>query len=79
MTVQQPTTSDDELQARTIESQNLAAAREADRQRLEGILQGAPIGMSVMDGPDHIYRLNNVAALAQSGTQRGRGARSRGR
>ena len=66
-TVEELTTTNDELQARTIESQNLAAAREADRQRLEDILQGAPIGMSVMDGPDHIYRLSNVAALAQLG------------
>src|SRR5215217_5926408 len=61
------TTTNDELQSRTIESQNLAAAREADRQRLEEILQGAPIGMSVMDGPDHIYRLSNLAALEQLG------------
>jgi two-component system, chemotaxis family, CheB/CheR fusion protein len=66
-TVEELTTTNDELQARTIESQNLAAAREADRQRLEGILQGAPIGMSVMEGPDHIYRLSNVAALKQLG------------
>ena len=66
-TVEELTTTNDELQARTIESQNLAAAREADRQRLEDILQGAPIGMSVMDGPDHIYRLSNVAALEQLG------------
>jgi two-component system CheB/CheR fusion protein len=66
-TVEELTTTNDELQARTIESQNLAAAREADRQRLEGILQAAPIGMSVMDGLDHIYRLTNVAALAQLG------------
>ena len=66
-TVEELTTTNDELQARTIESQNLAAAREADRQRLEDILQGAPIGMSVMDGPEHIYRLSNVAALAQLG------------
>jgi two-component system, chemotaxis family, CheB/CheR fusion protein len=66
-TVEELTTTNDELQARTIESQNLAAARETDRQRLEDILQGAPIGMSVMDGPDHIYRLSNVAALEQLG------------
>src|SRR5215212_5122991 len=66
-TVEELTTTNDELQARTIESQNLAAAREADRQRLEEILQGAPIGMSVMDGPDHIYRLSNLAALEQLG------------
>src|SRR5215207_5079818 len=66
-TVEELTTTNDELQARTIESQNLAAAREADRQRLEDTLQGAPIGMSVMDGPDHIYRLSNVAALEQLG------------
>ena len=66
-TVEELTTTNDELQARTIESQNLAAAREADRQRLEDILQGAPIGMSVMDGPDHIYRLSNLAALEQLG------------
>src|SRR5829696_5495897 len=65
--VEEMTTTNDELQARTIESQNLAAARETDRQRLEDILQGAPIGMSVMDGPDHIYRLSNVAALEQLG------------
>jgi two-component system, chemotaxis family, CheB/CheR fusion protein len=66
-TVEELTTTNDELQARTIESQNLAAAREADRQRLEEILQGAPIGMSVMDGPDHVYRLSNLAALEQLG------------
>jgi two-component system, chemotaxis family, CheB/CheR fusion protein len=66
-TVEELTTTNDELQARTIESQNLAAAREADRRRLEDILQGAPIGMSVMDGPDHIYRLSNLAALEQLG------------
>src|SRR5918993_521650 len=66
-TVEELTTTNDELQARTIESQNLAAAREADRKRLEEILQGAPIGMSVMDGPDHIYRLSNLAALEQLG------------
>src|SRR5215212_4129024 len=66
-TVEELTTTNDELQARTIESQNLAAAREADRKRLEEILQGAPIGMSVMDGMDHIYRLTNVATLAQLG------------
>src|SRR5215212_939737 len=66
-TVEELTTTNDELQARTIESQNLAAAREADRRRLEEILQGAPIGMSVMDGPDHIYRLSNLAALEQLG------------
>src|SRR5215203_3451140 len=66
-TVEELTTTNDELQARTIESQNLAAARETDRQRLEGILQGAPIGMSVMEGPEHIYRLTNVAALEQLG------------
>jgi two-component system, chemotaxis family, CheB/CheR fusion protein len=66
-TVEELTTTNDELQARTIESQNLAAAREADRQRLEGILQGAPIGMSVMEGLEHIYRLSNVATLTQLG------------
>src|SRR5215213_3489617 len=66
-TVEELTTTNDELQARTIESQNLAAAREADRQRLEEILQGAPIGMSVMDGSAHIYRLSNLAALEQLG------------
>jgi two-component system, chemotaxis family, CheB/CheR fusion protein len=66
-TVEELTTTNDELQARTIEAQNLAAARETDRQRLEEILQGAPIGMSVMDGPDHIYRLSNLAALEQLG------------
>jgi two-component system, chemotaxis family, CheB/CheR fusion protein len=66
-TVEELTTTNDELQARTIESQNLAAAREADRRRLESILQAAPIGMSVLEGPDHIYRLSNVAALEQLG------------
>jgi two-component system, chemotaxis family, CheB/CheR fusion protein len=66
-TVEELTTTNDELQARTIESQNLAAAREADRRRLEDILQAAPIGMSVMEGPDHIYRLSNLAALEQLG------------
>jgi PAS domain S-box-containing protein len=66
-TVEERTTTNDELQARTIEAQNLAAAREVDRQRLEEILQAAPIGMSVMDGPDHIYRLSNLAALEQLG------------
>src|SRR5688500_2782380 len=66
-TVEELTTTNDELQARTIESLNLAAAREADRRRLEGILQGAPIGMTVLEGPDHIYRLSNVAALEHLG------------
>jgi two-component system, chemotaxis family, CheB/CheR fusion protein len=66
-TVEELTTTNDELQARTTESLNLAAARETDRQRLEVILQGAPSGMLVMDGPEHIYRFANVAGLEQLG------------
>jgi two-component system CheB/CheR fusion protein len=66
-TIEELTTTNDELQARTIESLNLASARDADRRRLEGILQGAPIGMTVLEGPDHIYRLSNVAALEHLG------------
>ncbi len=66
-TVEELTTTNDELQARTTESLNLAAARETDRQRLEDILQRAPSGMLVMDGPDHIYRFANVAGLEQLG------------
>ena len=66
-TVEELTTTNDELQARTTESLNLAAARETDRQRLEDILQGAPSGMLVMDGADHIYRFANVAGLQQLG------------
>ena len=66
-TVEELTTTNDELQARTNESLGLAAARETDRQRLEAILQEAPSGMMVMDGPDHRYRFVNVAGLAQLG------------
>jgi two-component system CheB/CheR fusion protein len=66
-TVEELSATNDELQARTVELSDLAGAYETERQRLEEVLQQAPSGMIVMDGPTHVVRFANDAGLTWLG------------
>ncbi len=70
-TVEELTTTNDEMQSRTVELHDIAAAYEAERQRLEEILQQTPSGMLVLEGPAHVVRFANEAAVAWLGNPPG--------
>ncbi len=70
-TVEELTATNDELQSRTIELHDLAVSYASERQRLEEILQQTPSGMLVLDGPEHVVRFANGAALDWMGSPAG--------